>query len=158
MTRFITFTLAVSLVGFCLLGCGSGKKDGTNTSTPAANAPVATQKASTMTADTVTTPSGLKYIEVKVGTGASPVLGDSVSVKYSGWLTDGKPFDSGVYKFPLGKGRVIKGWDEAVATMKVGGQRKLIIPPHLAYGERGFPGAIPPNAILLFDVELVDVK
>ena len=110
-----------------------------------------------------TSPSGLKWKDIQVGTGASPATGQTVHVHYTGWLMDGKKFDSSrdrgePFSFPLGRGRVIKGWDEGVATMKVGGRRELVIPPDLAYGPRGFPGAIPPNATLRFDVELLDVR
>jgi FKBP-type peptidyl-prolyl cis-trans isomerase len=111
----------------------------------------------------VTTPSGLKYEDLKVGTGAEAKAGQTVSVHYSGWLTNGKKFDSSVdrgqpFQFPLGAGRVIRGWDEGVQGMKVGGKRKLTIPPDLGYGARGAGGAIPPNATLLFEVELLGVK
>jgi FKBP-type peptidyl-prolyl cis-trans isomerase len=106
------------------------------------------------------TPSGLEYEDLVVGAGASPRVGQTVVVHYTGWLTTGKKFDSSVdrnqpFTFPLGQGRVIKGWDEGVASMKVGGKRKLTIPPQLAYGDRGFPGAIPPNSTLVFEVELL---
>jgi FKBP-type peptidyl-prolyl cis-trans isomerase len=111
----------------------------------------------------VTTKSGLKYEDVKVGTGAEATAGHDVVVHYTGTLTDGKKFDSSrdrnePFTFPLGAGRVIKGWDEGVAGMKVGGQRKLVIPPELGYGAQGAGGVIPPNATLLFDVELLQVK
>ena len=109
----------------------------------------------------VTTESGLKYIDQKVGSGQTAKKGDTVEVHYTGWLKDGKKFDSSVdrgrpFSFKLGEGRVIKGWDEGVAGMKVGGKRKLIIPYQLAYGERGRPG-IPPKADLVFEVELLKV-
>jgi len=111
----------------------------------------------------VTTASGLKYWDTKVGTGATATAGHKVIVHYTGWLTNGKKFDSSVdrkepFPFQLGGGRVIKGWDEGVAGMKVGGKRRLEIPPTLGYGAGGYAGVIPPNATLLFDVELLDVK
>jgi FKBP-type peptidyl-prolyl cis-trans isomerase len=111
----------------------------------------------------ITTKSGLKYIDEKEGTGAEAKKGDTVDVHYTGWLKDGKKFDSSKDRgrplsFKLGEGRVIKGWEEGISGMKVGGKRKLIIPPDLAYGEKGFPGAIPPNAELTFEVELVGIK
>ena len=110
----------------------------------------------------VTTASGLKYIDVKVGSGASPVKGKQVKVHYTGTLENGKKFDSSVgrapFSFIIGVGQVIAGWDEGVMGMKVGGKRKLIIPAKLGYGASGAGGGlIPPNATLLFDVELLDV-
>ena len=109
-----------------------------------------------------TTPSGLKYEDLVEGTGDAAKMGQTVSVHYTGWLTDGKKFDSSKdrgqpFPFPLGAGRVIKGWDEGVQGMKVGGKRKLTIPPQLGYGSRGTAGAIPPNAILVFEVELLQI-
>jgi len=108
----------------------------------------------------VTTSSGLQYIDLKIGAGAIAQAGTNVSVHYTGWLENGKKFDSSVdrgqpFSFPLGAGRVIKGWDEGVQGMKVGGKRKLIIPSNLGYGARGAGGAIPPNATLIFEVELL---
>jgi FKBP-type peptidyl-prolyl cis-trans isomerase len=112
-------------------------------------------------------PSGLKYSDTTVGTGAEATSGKRVSVHYTGWLYEngqkGKKFDSSLdrgqpFAFPLGGGQVIKGWDEGVAGMKVGGKRTLIIPPDLGYGARGAGGVIPPNATLMFDVELLNVQ
>jgi peptidylprolyl isomerase len=115
----------------------------------------------------VTTSSGLQIIDTKVGTGASPRQNQTAVVHYTGWLytngAKGAKFDSSVdrgqpFEFPVGQGRVIKGWDEGVATMKIGGKRTLIVPPQLGYGARGAGSAIPPNATLMFDVELLGVK
>jgi peptidylprolyl isomerase len=111
----------------------------------------------------VTTASGLKYVDIKIGKGESPQKGQTAVVHYTGWLTDGKKFDSSVergmpFEFAIGQGKVIKGWDEGVSTMKVGGKRKLIIPPELGYGGRGAGGVIPPNATLVFEVELLEIK
>ena len=115
----------------------------------------------------VTTPSRLKYIDITVGTGASPRTGQTVVGNYTGWLYEsgkkGAKFDSSLdrnepFDFPIGTHQVIAGWDEGVATMKIGGKRTLIIPPALGYGARGAGGVIPPNATLIFDVELLDVK
>jgi len=109
------------------------------------------------------TNSGLEYVETLAGTGAQAVAGKTVSVHYTGKLTNGKVFDSSYSRgepieFPLGAGHVIKGWDEGIALMKVGGKATLTIPPELGYGQRGAGGAIPPNSTLIFDVELVAVK
>ena len=115
----------------------------------------------------VTTASGLKIIDTKVGEGATPETGQNCVMHYTGWLYEGgakgQKFDSSVdrgqpFTFAIGTGQVIGGWDEGVATMKVGGKRTLIIPPQLGYGARGAGGVIPPNATLQFDVELLDVK
>src|SRR5450755_4722947 len=116
-----------------------------------------------VTGEPTKTASGLEYWDIKVGTGAVAQAGQHVKVDYTGWLTNGKKFDSSVgtgrpFDFVLGGGQVIKGWDEGVVGMKVGGKRQLRIPPDLAYGGKGYPGAIPPSATLIFDVQLVDVK
>jgi peptidylprolyl isomerase len=113
--------------------------------------------------DEVTTPSGLKYIEIKEGNGATPKTGQTVVVHYTGTLEDGTKFDSSrdrnqPFSFKLGVGQVIKGWDEGLSTMKVGGRRQLIIPSELGYGARGAGGVIPPNATLIFDVELLRIS
>ena len=135
----------------------------TATATVAAACPAAAQPQG----KTMTTQTGLKFIDTTVGTGASPKEGQTCVMHYTGWLSNagekGKKFDSSVdrgspFEFPIGKQRVIAGWDEGVASMKVGGKRTLIIPPELGYGARGAGGVIPPNATLIFDVELLAVK
>ena len=110
----------------------------------------------------IITESGLKYEDLVQGDGAEATAGKRVSVHYIGWLTDGSKFDSSVdrnspFQFSLGAGMVIRGWDEGVQGMKIGGKRKLTIPPELGYGERGAGGVIPPNATLIFDVELLEI-
>ena len=124
---------------------------------PSTNAPTK------VTGDGVKTDSGLEYWDIKVGTGEVAKDGDVVKVHYTGWFTTGKKFDSSVdahqpYQFTLGQGKVIKGWDEGVAGMKVGGKRQLRIPPELAYGDAGYKTIIPPNATLIFDVQLLSVS
>jgi peptidylprolyl isomerase len=130
--------------------------------------PIAIRMSSAQTAGKpMTTASGLQIIDSKVGTGASPKSGQTCVMHYTGWLYEngqkGKKFDSSVdrnepFEFPIGQRQVIAGWDEGVASMKVGGKRTLIIPPALGYGARGAGGVIPPNATLMFDVELLAVK
>ena len=127
--------------------------------------PLAIQSA--QAAGETTTPSGLRIIDVTPGTGPAPHAGQTVTVNYTGWLyadgKKGKKFDSSLdrnqpFSFTLGQGQVIKGWDEGLSTMHVGGKRTLIIPPDLGYGARGAGGVIPPNATLMFDVELLSAK
>jgi peptidylprolyl isomerase len=125
-------------------------------SSPAAPTP-------TSSANMTKTASGLKYTDLKVGDGPSPKPGQTCSVHYTGWLTNGTKFDSSLdrgqpFAFAIGQGQVIKGWDEGVMGMKVGGKRKLMVPPDLAYGPSGYPPVIPPNSELVFDVELLGVQ
>jgi peptidylprolyl isomerase len=113
--------------------------------------------------DYTTTDSGLQYYDIEEGDGPSPEAGDTVVVHYTGWLEDGTKFDSSQdrgqpYEFVLGSGGVIPGWDEGVATMQVGGKRQLAVPPDLAYGEQGSGGVIPPDATLIFEVELLEIR
>jgi FKBP-type peptidyl-prolyl cis-trans isomerase len=132
------------------------------TTTRKAPAVANTNAPTKVTGDGVKTDSGLQYWDLKVGAGDEAKDGDHVKVHYTGWFVSGKKFDSSVdahqpYGFTLGKGEVIKGWDEGVIGMKVGGKRQLHIPPALAYGEAGYKNIIPPNASLIFDVQLLQV-
>ncbi len=143
---------ALLLVAMAIPACAQ-KETAPQAKTPAAAAKEATVK----------TASGLEYVELVPGNGPSPVAGKGVKVHYTGWLTDGKKFDSSVdrgqpFVFAIGAGQVIPGWDEGVLTMKVGGKRKLIIPGNLGYGAVGAGPDIPPNATLIFEVELLDVE
>ncbi len=150
-----------ALVGFLVLGvvaCGGGENG--RTQPPEASTPE-TAPAIDSTAMTVT-PTGLRYEDLVVGSGAEAMPGDTVTVEYTGWLLNGPKFDSSVdrgetFSFALGSHGVIQGWDEGVAGMKVGGKRRLVIPPSLGYGASGRPPAIPPNSTLVFDVELLGV-
>ncbi len=145
--RLIMLSSVLSLVGLTVFTFAEEKKMSSNEAA----------------GQVVTTESGLQYIDLVVGTGRQAELGDTATVHYTGWLADGRKFDSSVdrkepFSFRVGAGQVIKGWDEGVGTMKVGGKRKLTIPPQLGYGARGAGNVIPPNATLTFDVELLGLR
>jgi FKBP-type peptidyl-prolyl cis-trans isomerase len=157
------YAFVVAVLGLASLlaaQTGSSAKKTTPAHKPVARAAVGPTK---VTGEGTKTASGLQYWDIKVGTGAEAHSGQHVKVDYTGWLTTGKKFDSSVgtgkpYDFLIGANQVIKGWDEGVVGMKVGGKRQLRIPPDLAYGKAGYPGFIPPDATLIFDVRLVDVR
>jgi peptidylprolyl isomerase len=151
--------IVLVLILFTVLGFASGCGNSDKSSTPSATN---TSSPAKVNGQPTTTASGLQYWDIVVGSGATAASGKTVKVHYSGFLTTGQKFDSSrdrgePFSFPLGAGQVIKGWDEGVAGMKVGGQRQLRIPPGLGYGAAGAGGAIPPNATLIFDVELLEV-
>ncbi len=166
-------TLA-ALATLALAGCHqkAATTNASTTTTASATTPAATAAESTGSsmngmpggaAAEITTPSGLKYQDLALGDGAVAEAGKSVTVHYTGWLTDGTKFDSSVdrgkpFVFTLGAGQVIRGWDEGVRGMKVHGKRRLTIPSDLGYGQQGASGVIPPNATLIFEVELLGVK
>ena len=156
MSRLRTFALALAVGALPSLALAEGD-------TPTKSSKPKKDKGQKGAATMVTTASGLQYIDEKVGSGPSPTRGKRVRVHYTGKLADGTKFDSSVdrgqpFEFVIGVGQVIKGWDEGVAGMKVGGKRKLVIPAALGYGARGAGGVIPPNAELHFDVELLGVE
>jgi peptidylprolyl isomerase len=149
--RYFCLILVIAIIGLATIGLYAG------------NAQSAENTLKKTKEKKVTTPSGLQYVDVIEGTGATPKAGQTVVVHYTGWLTDKTKFDSSVdrnepFSFVLGQGQVIKGWDEGLSTMKVGGKRTLTIPPTLGYGARGAGGVIPPNATLIFDVALLDIR
>lgn len=158
MIKKLAFTLAIAAVA------SFAAAQTTSTADKATTAAAQTDKATTASASKVVTlPSGLKYEDQKVGAGKEAKTGDVVSVHYTGTLTDGKKFDSSrdrnePFELQLGAGMVIKGWDQGIPGMKVGGKRTLTIPANLAYGPEGRPPVIPPNSTLIFDVELLGVK
>ncbi|MEL6177346.1 MAG: FKBP-type peptidyl-prolyl cis-trans isomerase [Myxococcota bacterium] len=164
MTSRITPTFLVALMA-CMALIATTALQAQESADPSAKKTATSTKKPSKPA-MVQLPSGLHYIDLKVGKGPKPMTGQTVIVHYTGWLkgsTKDKSFDSSYsrntpFEFPLGTGRVIKGWDEGVASMRVGGKRTLIVPPNLGYGERGAGGVIPPNATLMFEVELLGIK
>lgn len=167
MKRLVVVALAMTMVAAVLVAqtkTGTAKTGAAKTGAARTTAAKALP-GSPVKGEPTKTPSGLEYWDIKAGTGAEAAKGDTVNVHYTGWLTNGKEFDSSLrganpkpFSFKIGSGDVIKGWEEGVAGMKVGGKRKLRIPGSLAYGPSGYPGVIPPNATLIFDVSLVSIK
>ena len=151
--------MKLTKLGVILLSLAIPMAAQTKKTTTAAPHPAGPTK---VTGEGTKTASGLQYWDIKVGTGQEAKKGDHVQVHYTGWLTSGKKFDSSVggkpFEFRIGNGDVIKGWEEGVTGMKVGGKRQLKIPPDLAYGKDGYPGAIPPNATLIFDIQLIGIR
>jgi FKBP-type peptidyl-prolyl cis-trans isomerase len=152
MRKTVILLAAIILAATIALAQAGAKSERPNTNAP-----------TKITGEGTTTSDGLQYWDIKVGTGRTAEKGQTVKVHYTGWLTNGKKFDSSVdagrpFTFHLGQGDVIKGWDEGVAGMKVGGKRQLKIPPQLAYGAQGYPPVIPANSTLIFDVELLGVQ
>jgi peptidylprolyl isomerase len=171
----MTLSAALGATAVVLAACGGdgngtpsadgGKTPVAESQTPVTNGGDMTQGPPAVSGDPITTGSGLQFIDIEQGKGDAPKASQTIVVHYTGWLeSDGTKFDSSVdrgtpFSFTIGEGQVIGGWDEGLATMQVGGKRRLIIPPDLAYGEAGAGGgAIPPNATLIFDVELLEIQ
>lgn len=157
----VALALALSTLGGG--GAGGGDGEATVIPSPAVTVTRGDSRPPPVTGKRSVTDTGLGIIDVVAGTGATPSAGQTVSVQYTGWLSDGTKFDSSLdrgtpFEFVLGAGQVIAGWDEGLAAMQVGGKRRMFIPADLAYGEQGRPPTIPPNSELIFDVELLDVK
>jgi FKBP-type peptidyl-prolyl cis-trans isomerase FkpA len=155
MNKRVVLAILIAMIAVPMYGQTATKKSA-SAARPNTTAPTK------VTGEGTKTPSGLQYWNIKVGTGQEAKSGDHVKVHYTGWLTSGKKFDSSVdahqpFDFTIGRGDVIKGWEEGVTGMKVGGKRQLRIPPDLAYGKEGYPGAIPPNATLIFDIQLLGI-
>jgi FKBP-type peptidyl-prolyl cis-trans isomerase len=156
--------VVVALVGLVMLACGDGDEDqAAPVTSPAATQAQVEGGPPPVSGEATVTESGLQIIDIEVGTGDEVQAGQTATVHYTGWLADGTKFDSSLdrgqpFAFPVGAGRVIAGWDEGVVGMKVGGKRRLIIPPDLAYGPQGRPPLIPANAELTFDIELLGIQ
>jgi FKBP-type peptidyl-prolyl cis-trans isomerase len=163
MNRAMLGVILIALAGPLALAQGGSQQTSAQKPTGATTAKKPVVGGPTkVTGEGTKTASGLQYWDIKVGTGTEAQKGQKVTVHYTGWLTSGKKFDSSIggkpFPFRIGGGDVIKGWDEGVVGMKVGGKRQLRIPPDLAYGQKGYPGVIPPNATLIFDVQLVGIQ
>ena len=163
MKKLLVISLAIVLLSYCTKKEESKQEAGNSAPAATENKGGAQMTTTDANAKINVTETGLKYVDLKEGTGASPKSGQMVVVHYTGTLTDGKKFDSSVdrgqpFAFKIGVGQVIKGWDEGILSMKIGGKRKLMIPANLGYGARGAGDVIPPNAELIFDVELIEVK
>jgi FKBP-type peptidyl-prolyl cis-trans isomerase len=162
MTKRTVLILVIAALP-SVLAAQSGTQSTTHKSTTATTAKKPAPAGPTKVAgDGTKTPSGLQYWDIKEGNGAAAQTGQTAKMHYTGWLTSGKKFDSSIgsqpYAFKIGGGEVIKGWDEGVLGMKVGGKRQLRIPPNLAYGNKGYPGVIPPDSTLIFDVQLMGLQ
>ena len=165
MRLLIAFVAAAAMLAACKSETEAPKAEAAKAQavTPAPAPAAAAADVNKFGPAAVTLPNGLKFEDLKVGDGPTPQAGQTVTVNYTGWLQDGKKFDSSFdrnqpFKFQVGRGMVIRGWDEVVLLMKVGGTRKVLIPPDLAYGQRGAGGVIPPGATLIFQIDLISAQ